>query len=111
VTLSDCTLLTIELLQTRLKNPIQEDGIPTIDLRRLVIDLRSENAAFRDQFYRLIQSQMQRSTTPLGLDFSYSVIQGDLKSSDLRLPTSLYGQSPLPIFSEAEQAQLGRDHR
>lgn len=109
--LPDRKPLTIETLQTRLKNPIQDDGIPTVDLRRFVIDLRPENAAFRDQFYQLLQAQMQRSTTPLGIDFSYSVIQGDLKSSDLGLRTPLYGQSPLPIFSEAEQAQLGRDRR
>jgi hypothetical protein len=37
--------LTLELLQKRLKSPTQSEGIRTIDLRRLVIDLRPENAA------------------------------------------------------------------
>ncbi|NJO40607.1 MAG: pentapeptide repeat-containing protein [Cyanobacteria bacterium CRU_2_1] len=102
--------LTLELLQERLKSPIQQDGATALDLRRLVIDLRLENAEFRDQFYRLIQAQLQRSSTPLGLDFSYSLIRGELTVNDLGLRTSLYGQS-LPIFDEAEQAQLQRDRR
>lgn len=107
--LTDRPPLTLELLQARLKTPTQSEGVRTLDLRRLVIDLRPENAGFRDQFYRLIQTQLQRSSTPLGLDFSYSLIQGELKFSDLGLQTPLYGQSMLAIFSEAEQAQLTRD--
>ncbi|QYO63086.1 pentapeptide repeat-containing protein [Leptolyngbya sp. 7M] len=111
VALPERTPLTLELLQTRLKSPMQTEGIRTLDLRQLVIDLRPENAAFRDQFYHLIQTQIQRSQEPLGLDLSYSVIQGEFKFSDLGLRTPLYGQSLLPIFSEAEQAQLARDRR
>jgi hypothetical protein len=111
VALPDRTPLTLELLQTRLKTPTQADGVRTIDLRQLVIDLRPENAAFRDQFYRLIQTQIERSQVPLGLDLSYSLIQGEFKISDLGLRTPLYGQSQLPIFSDAEQAQLARDRR
>lgn len=103
--------LTLELLQTRLKSPTQSDGIRTIDLRRLVVDLRPENGEFRDQFYRLIQAQIQRSTSPLGLDLSYALVRGELKISALGLRTSLYGKSMLPIFNPAEQAQLGRDRR
>jgi hypothetical protein len=111
VALPDRSSLTLELLQTRLKAPIQNDGIRTIDLRQLIIDLRPENAAFRDQFYRLIQTQMQRSNAPIGLDLSYSVVRGELKMSDLGLRLPLYDQSALPIFSAAEQAQLARDQR
>jgi hypothetical protein len=103
--------LTLELLQSRLKTPVQNDGIRTVDLRQFVIDLRSENQVFRDQFYRLIQSQMQRSNVPIGLDLSYSLVLGEFKISDLGLRTPLYGQSSLPIFSETEQAQLARDRR
>lgn len=111
VALPERAPLTLELLQARLKSPIQTEGIRTLDLRQLVIDLRPENEAFRDQFYHLIQTQIQRSQEALGLDLSYSVIQGEFKFSDLGLRTPLYGQSLLPIFSEAEQAQLARDRR
>lgn len=100
--------LTLELLQKRLKSPTQTEGIRTIDLRRLVIDLRPENAIFRDQFYRLVQAQLQQPGSPLGIDLSYSLIRGELTIQDLGLRTDLFGQTPFP-FSEAEQAQLKRD--
>jgi hypothetical protein len=111
VAIPDRTPLSLELLQERLKSPMQSEGVRTLDLRRLVIDLRPENAELRDQFYRLLQTQIQRSSSPLGLDLSYSLIRGELKVSDLGLRTPLYGQTQLPIFNEAEQAQLRRDRR
>lgn len=105
------TPLTLELLQERLRSPTQSDGIRTVDLRRLVIDLRPENATFRDQFYRLLHSQFQRSAAPLGLDLSYSLIQGDFQGNQLGLRTPLYGATLPPIFTPAEQVQLQRDRR
>jgi hypothetical protein len=102
--------LTLELLQKRLKSPVQSEGQPTLDLRRLVIDLRPENAGFRDQFYKLIQNQLQQATSPLGIDLSYSQILGEFKTSELGLRTALYGQTPFP-FTAAEQARLDRDRR
>lgn len=107
----DRTPLTLELLQERLRSPIYSDGIRTIDLRRFNIDLRPENAAFREQFYRLLQTQLQRSSSPVGLDLSYSLVQGDLEGSLLGLRAPLYGQSLSPIFTPAEQDQLKRDRR
>ncbi len=104
-------LLTIELLQERLKSPVQSEGVRTIDLSQLIINLRPENAEFRDQFYQLLQSQLNRSTTPLGIDFSHSVIQGDFVSSNLGLRTSLYGEALSPLLTPQEQQQLLRDPR
>lgn len=104
------TPLTLELLQTRLKTPSQSEGTRIIDLRQMIIDLRPENAGFSEQFYRLIQAQIQRSAVPLGLDLSYSLVQGEFRFSELGLPSPLYGPA-LPIFSETEQTQLARDRR
>jgi hypothetical protein len=109
VALPERTPLTLELLQARLKAPTQQEGARILDLRRLVIDLRSDNAAFRDQFYSLIQTQLQRSSSPLGIDLSYSLVRGDLNVNDLSVRMSLYGQTPSPIFNETEQQQLERD--
>jgi Pentapeptide repeats (9 copies) len=103
--------LTLDLLQDRIKSPIPSEGTRTLDLRRVVIDLRPENAVFRDQFYRLLQAQLQRPGLPLGLDLSYSLIEGDLNISKLGLRAPLYGQSLSPIFTDAEKAQLQRDRR
>ncbi|WP_416669304.1 pentapeptide repeat-containing protein [Egbenema bharatensis] len=103
--------LTLELLRTRLKTPTQTEGSRTIDLRHLIIDLRPDNAEFREQFYQLVREQIQRSTIPLGLDLSYSRIRGELKISDLALRIPLYGKTLPPFFNPAEQAQFERDRR
>jgi len=103
--------LTLDGLQERLRTPIQRDGQKTIDLSRLEIDLRSENAGFRDQFYRLVKAQLQKSGSPMGLDLSYSRIQGNFSLSQVGLRLPLYGQSLSPVFTPAEQEQLQRDRR
>jgi hypothetical protein len=103
--------LTLELLQERLKSPIQSEGVRTIDLRQLIINLRSENAEFRDQFYQLLQTQLNRSETPLGIDFSRSLIQGELIGSKLGLRTPLHGEALSPLLTPDEQQQLLRDPR
>jgi hypothetical protein len=103
--------LTLELLQERLKSPIQSEGVRTIDLRQLIINLRSENAEFRDQFYQLLQTQLNRSETPLGIDFSHSLIEGELIGSKLGLRTPLHGEALSPLLTPDEQQQLLRDPR
>lgn len=105
------TPLTLELLQDRLRIPAQSEGLRIVDLKRLDIDLRPENAELRDHFYTLVRAQLQRPGTPVGLDLSYSRIQGELKISQLGLRAPLYGQSLSPIFTPAEQVQLQRDRR
>lgn len=105
------TVLTPELLQERLRSPIATEGVRTIDLRRFVIDLRPENASFRDKFYPALQAQLQNPGRPLRLDLSYSLIQGDLLGRQLGLRAPLYGQSLSPIFTPTEQEQLKRDRR
>ncbi|MBE9051372.1 pentapeptide repeat-containing protein [Nostocales cyanobacterium LEGE 11386] len=110
------TPLTLELLQERLRTPTIHEGNLTVDLRKMVIDLRPENAEFRDSFYQLLRKELQKSgTKPLGLDLSYSLIQGDFLGSDLGLRTPLYAsaissEQPVsvyaPIFTASEQEQL-----
>jgi len=101
------TPLTLEILQERLGKPILREGNLTVDLREMVIDLRPENGSFRDAFYQLLRKELQKAgAKPLGLDLSYSVIQGDFIGSDLGLRTPLYAQAIAPIFTATEQAQL-----
>lgn len=104
------TVLTLELLQERLRSPTKQEGIPTVNLRQMTIDLRPENAEFRNSFYQLLGTQLQRAgSNPLGLDLSNSLIEGDLSGSDLGLRTPLYGQSLAPIFTPTELEQLQLD--
>ncbi len=107
----DLTSLTLDVLQQRLKSPIQTEGLRVVDLRRMSIDLRPENAEFSAQFYDLIRSQLQRPGSPVGLDLSYSQIQGDFKISQMGLRAPLFGEALSPIFTPAEQEQLRRDRR
>ncbi|MBD2202928.1 pentapeptide repeat-containing protein [Calothrix sp. FACHB-1219] len=101
------TPLTLELLQERLKTPILREGNLTVDLRQMVIDLRPENASFRDNFYQLLRKELQKNrANSLGLDLSYSLIQGDFMGSDLGLRTPLYAQEIAPIFTPNEKEQL-----
>lgn len=105
------SILTLELLQERLKSPIQSEGVRLIDLSQLMINLRSENAEFRDQFYQLLQAQLNRSEPPLGIDFSNSLIQGELIGSRLGLRTALHGEALSALLTPDEQQQLLRDPR
>jgi uncharacterized protein YjbI with pentapeptide repeats len=106
------TPLTLELLQERLRSPIPSEGTRMVDLKRMAIDLRPENTAFRDQFYSLVQAQLQKSGVPLGLDLSNSLIEGDFTTSKLGLRTPLYdGEAFSKLFTPVEQEQLNRDRR
>jgi hypothetical protein len=104
-------LLTLELLQERLRSPVTSEGARLVDLRGLIIDLRLENSGFRDQFYHSLQEQLQRTGPPLGLDFSNSIVEGPLEVSQLGLRAPLFGEALAPLFNPAEQAQLQRDRR
>ncbi|MEJ6484888.1 pentapeptide repeat-containing protein [Nostoc punctiforme UO1] len=100
------TPLTLELLQERLRTPTLREGNFTVDLQKMVIDLRPENASFRDAFYQLLRKEL--GTKPLGLDLSYALILGDFVGSDLGLRTSLYAQAIAPIFTATEKEELER---
>ena len=103
---ADTPLLSLEELQTRIKSPIPSESSSLIDLRKLTIDLRPENQSFTDSFYTQLQTALQKSGNPLGLDLSNSIIQGSLNFARLGLRTT--DQSSL---TPAEQDQLKRDRR
>ncbi|MBN3963523.1 pentapeptide repeat-containing protein [Nostoc sp. NMS8] len=98
--------LTLELLQERLRTPTLREGNLTIDLQKMVIDLRAENASFRDAFYQLLRKEL--GAKPLGLDLSYTLILGDFVGSDLGLRTPLYAKAIAPLFTVTEQKELER---
>ncbi|MEH2024979.1 pentapeptide repeat-containing protein [Nostoc sp.] len=100
------TSLTLELLQERLRTPTLREGNLTVDLQKMVIDLRPENTKFRDAFYQLLRKEL--GTKPLGLDLSYALILGDFVGSDLGLRTPLYAKAIAPIFTATEQEKLER---
>lgn len=100
------TLLTLELLEKRLSTPINSDGVFTIDLQHLIIDLRPENAEFRDQFYQLLQPVLNQSTPSLGLNLGYSVIKGDFRAGNLGVRVPLIEDTIQSVFSDEEVEQI-----
>lgn len=103
--------LTVELLEQRLKQPVRVEGYMAIDLQNLVIDLGTDNAIFREQFYTLLRSQLAQTSPTIGLDLSHTIVQGafDLSQLSVRLSPDRLERSPL--FSPAVQAQLRHDQR
>jgi hypothetical protein len=103
-------LLTPDLLQQRLSNLEQRDGRPTLNLQRLVIDLRADSD-LRDRFYRQVQSRLQSGSRPIGLDLSYSLVLGELDLTKLGLRAPIYGDALVPLLDADTQAQLSRDRK
>jgi len=106
---SQPTLLTPTLLQERLNTPKLNDGFPTIDLSHFIIDLTKPESS--EEFYHLLQTPINRSPKPLGLDLSYSVIKGDFLGNKLGLLTSLSTPTLSPLLTSSEQEQIKRDKR
>ena len=57
----DRTVLTLELLNVRVKTPVLSGRIPTIDLQHFIIDLRPENTGFRANFEQVFASGVAKS--------------------------------------------------
>lgn len=100
--------LTLDILKQRLVSPVPGTPLRVINLRRFAIDLRPENATFRDAFYRSLAVRLAETPT-IGLDLSYSVIQGDFDLSQLGQRVPLYSNSL--TVEGAVQDQLQRDRR
>lgn len=106
---SERIILIEPLLQERLSNPVLNDGSLIINLQNFEIDLTPDNLEFRDQFYQQLQNQFNRSTKPLGLDLSNSLIRGDFNINKLGLSVQL-SQATLPQkLITAEKELLERD--
>lgn len=113
---SERPILTLEILQERLKTINKEAGISQINLQDLTIDLRSdierddpEPRLVPDQFYQLLSAELSGKKT--GLDLSNSIILGLFEVNRLGLRSPLYGKSLSPIFNDIELEQLQRDRR
>lgn len=103
--------LTLTLLQEKISTPILSDGVATVDLRNLLIDLTENNSEFREQFYQLLQGQITRSKKPLGLDLSESQIKGDFLGNRLGLITQLSKPALSTLLTPAEQELLQHDKK
>jgi hypothetical protein len=104
-------LLTLDIFKQRLKNPETLEGKRLINLHNFTIDLRSQNAEFKTQFYQQLKNSLTRPGNPIGLDISHSVVLGEFAGNDLGLRVPLYAESLSPMFTEEELSQIKRDRR
>ena len=100
--------LTLEILERKIKNPIQKEGKDTIDLSNYIIDLANLDGEYNQQFYQQINNAIVRSTTPLNFDFSSSIFQGDLQLDRLGINSGVGKGALSSIFTPSEQAQINQ---
>ncbi|MGC9504260.1 pentapeptide repeat-containing protein [Baaleninema sp.] len=104
-------LLTEEIFRDRLESPIFRDGVPTVDLTELAIDLRSEKDSFGDRFFEDLQQKLSQVDPPLALDLSGSTVRGSFDFGRLGTEVPLYGSRVSGLLSEEERKQLDRDRQ
>lgn len=103
---TDKNYLTLEILQEKLNNPIQQDGRDVIELNNYIIDLTQQDSEFEEQFYREIYRKISRSNNHISLDLSNSIIQGDFDFSRLGIATPLVEGALSSLLSPAEREQI-----
>lgn len=99
---ADRDVLSLPLLDARLKAPIQKNGTLVIDLSGLIIDLRAENpesAALAEAFYPQLQQRLNdQKQQPIGLDLSNTLVQGELDLARLSLRMPAHSGVSLPAL-------------
>ncbi|MEB3281673.1 MAG: pentapeptide repeat-containing protein [Lyngbya sp.] len=94
--------LTLEILQEKVQNPVNQEGFYLIDLQSFIIDLQPQNAEFSQEFYQQIQNALNQSENTVGLNLSNSIIKGDFTGSRIGVRVPLLQETLLSIFSPDE---------
>ncbi len=100
------TDLTLEILKARINNLIQKEGLDTLDLSNLIIDLTDKNFELRDEFYQQVQTKFSRTSTPLVLDLSQSSIKGEFSIDKLGIQTPLAEGALSSLLTPLEQEKI-----
>ncbi|MBE9170906.1 pentapeptide repeat-containing protein [Pleurocapsales cyanobacterium LEGE 06147] len=100
------TILTSEILKARINNLVPKEGLNTVDLSNLIIDLTDKNLELRDQFYQQVQTKFSRTSTPLVLDLSQSSIQGEFSIGKLGIQTPLAEGALSSVLTPLEQEKI-----
>jgi hypothetical protein len=104
------TLLSIENLKSNLNNLTIQEGLSTIELNNLIINLNDSNSDFRSEFYRQINDKIARSEQPLSLDLSNSLIRGNLQLNRLGITTPLVAGALSSLLTPAEREKIAECH-
>jgi hypothetical protein len=98
--------LTLENLQYKLNNLVQQEGKETIDLSNYIIDLSSSDSEFSQQFYQEINNVISRTSNPITIDFSNSIIRGDFKLNQLGIYSPVEAGALSSLFTSLEQEKI-----
>ncbi|MEM6597801.1 MAG: pentapeptide repeat-containing protein [Cyanobacteria bacterium P01_C01_bin.69] len=115
--LSNQPTLTLTTLKQRIASPIRQSGASVIDLKGFTIDLSpsedSSSKDFSEQFYQQLQKALtskkqiaknQKTSRPLGLDFSGALIKGDFQLARLTQRVPAYGDALIPELETFKQS-------
>ncbi|MBE9045506.1 pentapeptide repeat-containing protein [Pleurocapsales cyanobacterium LEGE 10410] len=100
---SESSYLTVEILQERGQNLIQQDGKDTINLTNYIIDLSNPSSELSQQLYREINNIVSRASNPIKIDFSDAIIQGDFRLNQLGIFTTIGEGALFSLFTPSEQ--------
>lgn len=100
------TTLTSEILKARINNLTQKEGLDSLDLSNLIIDLTDKNFALRDEFYQEVQTKFSRTSTPLVLDLSQSSIKGEFSIGKLGIQTPFAEGALSSLLTPLEQEKI-----
>jgi hypothetical protein len=100
--------LTPEILQAKTENLTQQEARETIDLSNLTIDFTNGNSNFSQYFYQELNRLISRSSEPLNLDFSNSIIQGDFQLNQLGIASSVGEGALSSLFTTLEQEKINQ---
>jgi hypothetical protein len=98
--------LTLEILQNKLNNLIQQEGKDTIDLRNYIIDISSDDSDFSKKFYQEINNTISRASNPTTIDFSNSIIRGNFKLNKLGIYSPVSEGALSSLFTLLEQEKI-----
>ncbi|MGL5833344.1 MAG: pentapeptide repeat-containing protein, partial [Waterburya sp.] len=98
--------LTLEILQDKLNNLIQQEGKETINLSNYIIDLSNSDSEFSQQFYQKLNKTISRASNPITMDFSHSIIRGDFKLNQLGIYSPVEVGALSSLFTPLEQEKI-----
>ena len=100
--------LTLEILQDKVSNLVQSEGKDKIDLSNFIINVSNSDNEFSQQFYQEINNTISRASSPIGIDFSNSIIQGDFKLNQLGIYSAVGEGALHSLFTPTEQEQINQ---
>ncbi len=98
--------LTLEILQEKVNNLVTTEGKEKIDLSNFIINVSNSDNEFSQQFYQEINNTTNKTSNPINLDFSNSVIQGNFKLNQLGIYSAIGEGALSSLFTPAEQEQI-----